>query len=224
MPIGVVLAGGEHHQQVLPPRLRDDEAFADAVIVAADGGLELARLLPRLPHALVGDLDSVTPKSLAWARDRGVAVEEHPAAKDETDFELALRYATEHGATELVVIGGGGGRLDHLLANLAALAVVGIPAEAWLGHQYAAVLDPGYTRTWSAPMPERAVLSVLPWGGPTIVSEVGVRWPLDRRRITPGETLGVSNEALGGTVEIHVHDGRALVVVPDARTLTEETP
>lgn len=224
MPIGVVLAGGEQLPQLVPPRLRDATVLADAVIVAADSGIEIAHLLPRLPDALVGDLDSVTPAALAWARERNIVVEEHPAAKDETDFELAVRHALRRGATELVVLGGAGGRLDHLFANLAALAGLDVRAEAWLGEQFAAVVDATIAGRWSATLPLGQILSVLPWGGAAVVSETGVRWPLDHRRIEPGETLGVSNESLGGVVTVTVHDGRALVVVPQAVHLTEEQP
>src|SRR5439155_23558943 len=71
---------------------------------------------------VVGDLDSVSSSALANARAGGARVDEHPAEKDATDLELALDEAVAAGATEIVVVGGHGGRLDHLLANCALLA------------------------------------------------------------------------------------------------------
>ena len=53
----------------------------------------------------------------------GADVERHPADKDATDLELALRRArATRGAQRIVVVGGGGGRLDHFLANALLLA------------------------------------------------------------------------------------------------------
>src|SRR6185295_1025335 len=60
----------------------------------------------------------------------------HPAAKDATDLELALDTARALGAQRIVVLGGHGGRLDHLLANallLAAPSLADIEVVAQMG-------------------------------------------------------------------------------------------
>ena len=49
-------------------------------------------------------------------------VERHPAAKDHTDLELAMDEAVASDARHIVVLGGDGGRRDHLFANLLVLA------------------------------------------------------------------------------------------------------
>jgi thiamine pyrophosphokinase len=107
-------------------------ATAD-VVIAADSGLDLARLLGLGVDVVVGDLDSVTPTGLAWARDTGIPIEKASPDKDETDLELAVARATAGGAHRIVMLGGAGGRLDHLLANVAVLCgplTLGIETEA----------------------------------------------------------------------------------------------
>lgn len=221
MRIGVVLAGGVSSQssaEQLVPRVLSEPAATDAVVVAADSGLDLARRLGILPTLVVGDFDSVTPEAVAWAEGLGVELRRSPTDKDETDLDIALAAAIDSGATRLIVLGGAGGRLDHLLGNVGALGRVGadIAVEAWLGTEYLAVV----TGSWSAELPATATVSVVPIGAPVIVSEAGVRWPLDRHRLPLGSTQGISNTASGdGPVEITVHEGRALVIVPDAKDL-----
>jgi thiamine pyrophosphokinase len=47
-----------------------------------------------------------------------------PAEKDDTDTQLAVQVALERGATEIVIVGGLGGRVDHTLSSLAILEML----------------------------------------------------------------------------------------------------
>lgn len=212
MRTGVVLAGGDVTVQLMPSRAR-----GAPIVVAADSGLDLAERLGLTPTLVVGDLDSVSAEALARARAAGIPVERHPADKDQTDLELGISAALDRGAEEIVVLGGAGGRLDHLLANINAIAspVIGVPIEAWLGQDLVVVV----TDRWCGHLGGGRLLSVMAWGGPAIVSEQGLRWPLDHVDLAAGSTLGISNEALGGPVEIVVHTGRIAVVLPMAKDL-----
>lgn len=223
MRIGVVLAGGASSQssaeQVVPRALRGHGWADDAVVVAADSGLDLARRLGIVPTLVVGDFDSVSAEALSWATDLGIEQRRSSTDKDETDLDLALAAVVAAGVDRVIVLGGAGGRLDHLLGNLGAIARIGaiVPTEAWLGAEYAAVV----TDRWNAVLPHGATLSVLPVGGSAVVSEAGVRWPLDHHLLSLGSTHGISNEAVGGApVDVSVHDGIVLVVVPSAKDIS----
>ena len=225
MRIGVVLAGGASSQstaeQLVPRAVSDAADGSDdvVIVVAADSGLDLARRLGIVPTLVVGDFDSATPVSVAWARQLGIELRVSPTDKDETDLDLALAAAIDAGAERLIVLGGAGGRLDHLLGNIGAIGRVGghVDIEAWLGTEYLAVV----TGVWRADLADGATISVLPLGDAAVVSEAGVRWPLDRHRLPLGSTQGISNTAIGDEpVVITVHEGRALVVVPSAKDLS----
>lgn len=218
MPLGVVLAGGESTEQLVPRALRVPGAMDDAFVVAADSGLDLAERLGLVPSLVVGDLDSVSAGALARARVGGVEVQQHPTAKDSTDLQLAMAAAVAAGVDRVVVLGGAGGRLDHLLANVGLVADPGhgVPVEGWFGRQYVAAV----AGSWRAELGTGCTVSVLAIDGDAVASERGMRWDLHRHRLPFGSTLGVSNEALGGEVEITVHEGRVVVVLPDAEDLT----
>ena len=111
------------------------------VLIAADGGTRHVLRLGRMPAVLVGDLDSLSPRELERAKTGGCKIVQHPRDKDETDFELALRYAVEAGYSHILVIGALGGRLDQTLGNLSLLS----------GTECASLdiaLDDGTERAW----------------------------------------------------------------------------
>src|SRR5882762_5122683 len=108
----VVVAGGEPPDFPVVRRIS-----AAAYVIAADSGIDYAAALGLRVDEAVGDFDSVTPAGLAAVEAAGAVIERHPAAKDETDLELALGAALRVGAHRVTVVGGVGGRLDHLLGT-----------------------------------------------------------------------------------------------------------
>ena len=63
------------------------------LLVAADGGAHHALALELVPHVVIGDLDSLDEEQQTRLRSAGTRFFVYPAAKDETDLELALLYA-----------------------------------------------------------------------------------------------------------------------------------
>src|SRR6476620_11925580 len=108
----LVIAGGD------APAPIDVELAAAPLVIAADSGVGHALALGLHVDLVIGDLDSADPADVERAVAAGARVDRHAADKDATDLELALDAARALGATEVTVLGVGGGRLDHLLANL----------------------------------------------------------------------------------------------------------
>ena len=206
----VVVAASDGGRQLLPSTARDAET-----VIAADGGLDLAEDLGLRPGLLVGDLDSVTRPALERARTAGVDVREFAADKDLTDLELALAAAAGTDADRTVVLGGAGGRLDHLLANIAVIASSATPIEGWLG---TALVVP-VAEHWQLDVPEGLLVSLIAFGGDAVVTATGLQWGLADEVLAAGAARGVSNRALGGAIEVTVSSGVVLVVIPDAGVL-----
>src|SRR4051812_18336087 len=93
-----------------------------AVVIAADSGVDHALAAGLRVDVAIGDFDSVSMEGLDAVVAAGARVERHPAAKDHTDLELALDEALATGAADIIVLGGDGGRRDHLFANVLVLA------------------------------------------------------------------------------------------------------
>jgi thiamine pyrophosphokinase len=59
-------------------------------LIAVDGGLRHLLKVDKIPHLLIGDLDSVSTAEVARMNQLGVEIRRYPTQKDETDLELAL--------------------------------------------------------------------------------------------------------------------------------------
>jgi len=188
----------------------------DALVVAADSGLDRARDLGLAVDLVVGDLDSVDPDHLAAATAAGVRVERHPTDKDATDLDLALAAALDAGATSATVLAAGGGRLDHFLANVLLLAAPRwspLTVTALVGEARATVIRTNAT-LHDAP---GALVTLLALGGSaTGVSTTGLRWALRGERLEPGSTRGVSNEMTGPAATVAIDAGALLAIQPHA--------
>lgn len=195
---------------------------AGALVIAVDGGLDHARAAGIVPDRLVGDLDSITDAGLRWA-EAHIDIVRHPADKDETDTQLALRLALEEGAEEVTLIGGGD-RLDHTLAAIGALAAPHLAAlaglDAWWDGQHFALLHA--PRRLELDAPDGSTISVIAVdGAPAVVSITGVRWPLDHHELSALDGLGVSNEVYDrAAVDAH----RGVIAVFDALPDTPTVP
>jgi thiamine pyrophosphokinase len=209
--VAIVVAGGvppvPAAARGLPP---------DAYVIAADSGLDHARALGLDVDLVVGDMDSVRPESLAVAVAAGTVIEEHPAAKDQTDLEIALDRAMERGPSRLVVIGGESGRLDHFLAVtllLASSRYATVPVEARLGHAVVQVVRRQATLVGRA----GDVVTLLPLHGSARgITTEGLVYPLANEDLPPGTTRGVSNEMVGSTAIVRLESGVLLLIQPHA--------
>jgi thiamine pyrophosphokinase len=203
----IVLANGD---PVAGPLALPD----DAVVIAADGGLRLAPALGLTVHTVVGDMDSVDEGDLAQARSSGARIERHPVNKNVTDLELALDAAIATGADDITIVGGSGGRLDHLLANAMLLAADRYDTITlrWLtGTETVVPCRPDHPAHLEGKPGD--LVSLIPAGGPALgVTTSGLRWPLDDGGLAPGSTRGISNEMTATEATVTVDEGRLLVV------------
>lgn len=182
---------------------------AQALVIAADSGLDHALGAGLIPHQLVGDMDSISDAGLVWARGNGVAIETHPRDKDLTDTALALQRAGESGHDHLLVLGGAGDRLDHTLGTIVALGEAAnrrfASIEARLGHARIHMVFPGHHLQLDAP-PDTS-FSLLPLHGDCHgITVTGCRWPLDGADLAVGSTRGLSNVTIDeATVTLAPH-------------------
>lgn len=183
--------------------------------VAADSGLIAAERWQVRCDLIVGDMDSIddTSRLDKYPPDTVIRL---PTDKDETDTEAALRLLAGLGCTERILIGGGGGRLDHTLAIVALFDRGDVPDRWITALEDVRLLDAGvdgHAELRSSVRPH-SLVSVFPLGeGPWIARSDGLRWALDELRWKRGE-FGISNVAETGTFSVSAERGRFLVITP----------
>jgi thiamine pyrophosphokinase len=209
----VVFTGGD-----VPPEWAAVLVPRSAVVVAADGGVDHALAVGVMPSVVVGDFDSISPAGMAAVVAAGAEIHRHDAAKDHTDLELALQLAMGMEPAEVVVIGGGGGRLDHVLANAAVLAspvLAAVDVVAHLGNAVVHVVRAGRPCVVNAT--PGTILTLLALGATaTGVTTTGLRFALNGDDLHPWSARGVSNECVAVSATVEIATGVVLAVVPDS--------
>lgn len=181
----------------------------DDLVLAADGGTHHARTAGLKLDHVIGDLDSLSSEVQAELKAEGTVFHPHPPAKDETDLELALLWASQQTPEQVVILGAWGGRPDQTLANLLLLALpalqgidVVIVAPPWEirrirgGERLALTGHPGDE------------LSLIPLGGDVDgVTTTGLAYALDNDPLYFGPARGVSNVFEKAHIEVAVAAG-----------------
>lgn len=208
----VVFTGGEGDAPFDASLDVDDHTL----VVAADSGLMLAVRVGASVDVVVGDLDSVDPATLSTAVDAGAHVEQHPRAKDRTDLALALDLARAAGATEVLVIGGTGGRLDHLVGNIALLG-----SDEHRDLRIRARFEAALVTVIRSEADLRGrpgdLVSLIALGGPAEgVTTEGLAYPLRAETLAPGTSRGISNTFLEGSARVSVSSGVLAAIQPEA--------
>ena len=214
MPRVVIFANGEI------PDLEKARSLLQAndYLIAADGGADHLMKMGILPEIVIGDLDSVDEDTLFELTSAEVEVEQYSEDKDETDIELALRYAVELQPTAILIVGALGGRLDQTLANLSILAdpsLPGIDIRVDDGVEEAFFCRASATKGGQVEIQGRGgdTVSLIPWND--IVEGVtteGLQWPLYAETLYPDKSRGISNVMLADSASVSLQSGLLLVV------------
>jgi len=213
----VIFAGG-----TIQPGMLVDKALVHAdLIVAADSGAEAALHYGHVPAFVVGDFDSLA-MPITELEAKGCQLVRAAVEKDETDTELAIQVALEHGASEITLLGAiGGTRFDHTIANILLLAdietipirIVDGPMTCWL------LRGPG-----STPISGQSgdLLSLFPLtSDATGIRTHNLYYPLQGETLRFGKPRGVSNALTSERAEVLLESGLLLVMHTSKRELHE---
>jgi len=205
MSLYVILLGG---RLVVTDRLKHQ--ISGARFIAADGGMEHALSLGVMPEAWVGDFDSTNAALLE--RFPGIARETHPAEKELTDGELAVRTALAAGASRIILAGAmGGSRSDHSIAHqlhAVSLAEAGHAVSLTSGDEEGYPLVPG---ALTLDLPQGSLFSVMGFSRLEALSIRNARYPLDNFDLGFGSSRTLSNVA-EGEVTFSLRAGRAMIL------------
>jgi len=187
---------------------------AGDLVIAADGGADLALAMGMVPAIVIGDMDSISADAARRLREAGAAFHPHPRDKNQTDLELALDLALQHAPSDITVLNAMGGRWDMSLANVLLLSsrrVLGVNITIVDGSQYIRLIADGQRIALTGR--DGDTLSLIPLD-PVItgVTVTGVAWPLTGEDLVRGQTRGVSNRFTSTEVMISLDTGRLICV------------
>jgi thiamine pyrophosphokinase len=212
----VIIANGPLPEPPLDQTLIED----NDMVVCVNGGAENAIALGFEPKVVIGDMDSMGTRLREQLQAEGCRFVEFPSRKDETDSELAVRYALSLGATELVMLGALGGRIDHTLANVMLLALPeleGVQVRLVEGDQEVLLIrDEVVIEGQPGDM-----ISLLPLSGDVVgIHTEGLEYPLHDGTLRFGAARGVSNVLTA--LQARVRVGKGLLLAVHHRTLPSD--
>lgn len=190
------------------------------MVIAADKGVETARLLNVPIDYILGDFDSLEPSILEQVKSQlaneesGLVLKEFPPEKDYTDTHLAIETAIESGATSVTILGATGTRLDHVMANVNLLSIL-------LEHQIEAKIIDSHNQIYFIKSDTRLYkdklhgkyVSLIPYTDKvTGVTLIGFKYPLSNTTMTKGNSLGISNELLEKEGVIKLDNGILIII------------
>ena len=175
-------------------------------IICADSGYRHCMMFGIKPDIVMGDFDSMPDYN-------GENAVRYKKEKDETDTLLAVEIALEKGCEEIIIFGALGGRLDHELANICLLKKI-------LDSGACGIIDSGknkillINKRLRLMRGESKYVSIFPAFGEAVgVTLKGMKYTLTSRTLSPGDTIGISNEIMDEYGEIDVKKGYLLVLL-----------
>lgn len=184
----------------------------DDVILCCDGGSKYLFEEGIIPHYIIGDLDSSIPQIIQFFETKGVIFKKFNRKKDETDMELCIDFAISLGASQIIILGGIGTRLDHTLTNINLL----IKAEN--SNVKATIIDDNneiniISSSIQINGKKGDLISLIPISTTVNgISTSGLEYPLTNATMTIGKSLGVSNVLEDIKANISIKDGYLLVI------------
>lgn len=112
----IIVAGGDIHQEICEEYIKDSDDY----IIGVDKGLAALDRYNIFPDLAVGDFDSLDEelKEKYIKRSNTIVLDTH---KDLTDTHDAVLRALKLNPERITILGATGGRIDHLMGNIALL-------------------------------------------------------------------------------------------------------
>ena len=178
--------------------------------VAADGGANMLLKSKYVPDAVVGDFDSLEPKTRKQMPNSKFL---HIPEQDTNDADKAVRHCLKLGFKEIHLLGADGGRQDQFLSGLEILFKYSEQARliSWTQLERMEFIN----RIWEEKIAPGTTLSLLPvFGGAQGIVTKGLKYALNNQDLIPGKSpSGVSNLVVSNPVSVNIKKGTLLLLV-----------
>lgn len=197
----VVICAGEQGDMTFSPEKTD-------FVICCDAGLRAAERLGITPDLIMGDFDSYEGEL-----PEGIETKRFPVEKDDTDSMLALREGLKRGFKNFLLLFSLGGRLDHTMANIQALAFLeenGACGELLGAEDSVKLLKNG---KMEIPYREGWNFSLFAFGQTARgVTLTGMQYPLENADITQSFPIGMGNHLIAPKGSVSVREGALLIM------------
>lgn len=176
-------------------------------IICADGGTETAKKLNIIPNAIIGDMDSISNKTLKYFSDVEIIKLNR---QNDTDVEKCLKYAIRKRFTEVVLLGATGDRLDHSICNLGIVIKFFNKIRIHILHEKSILSC--YNSKVSLPAGIGEIFSLYGFGDKCTITISGLKYKMKNKLLVFGKNESTSNVAVDTKVNIKIRSGHVFVI------------
>jgi len=213
--ITFIVGGGSLNSDFLRRQL-DAVSNFDYKVIACDGGLKICLECNITPDYIIGDFDSAGEGLYERACELNIPLQRLNPIKDDTDAEACLQLAINRYEGDIIILGGTGTRLDHVLGNISILGIaLKNNRRAFLVDEKNRIqmIGPGHSVTIPKQTQYGKYISVFPYMSESAVIDMeGVKYPLKNYEANGFTSLTVSNEIIDETATISVRNGYLIVM------------
>lgn len=200
----ILITGGE-----IPEYKYVKELLQGKYICVADSGFDwVIKNNVKFDH-IVGDMDSISNLSILDGIDSS-KITLLPKDKDDTDTVYGLKFLKNLGAGSITIIGGGGGRLDHLL-GIITLFESDLAPNYWYTHREIVIYVKG---KYKLDKYFKHNVSIYPLGKNICrINSFGLKWDLDKVN-WQYKSIGISNYIERNDAWIDTGDNSTILILP----------
>lgn len=173
-------------------------------IVCSDGSVKSLLDAGYLPHAIVGDLDSLTREIAEKYQDRLFRDDD----QETNDLTKSVFWCCRRGYKDLAIIGATGKREDHTIGNISLLADYAKVANILMITDTGILLP--FLKSFEIETFAGQQVSIFSFDQQMEISSKGLKYPLLKKKITRWWEATL-NEAVGNTIELNFTGGPVIL-------------
>ena len=208
----LIITGGDVNKEFLSDMV--DEMKFDRII-AVDNGLKILNEINVRPNHIVGDFDTVNKDILdLYVENKLIKIHKYNPMKDNTDTDIAIRLAVELNSDEIIMLGGIGTRIDHVLGNIQVLKyALDNNAKCKMIDENNEIELINKTTILNRKDVDKKYISLIPLTEKVEnINLKGFKYDLDNGELTIGSSLGISNEIIDGEATIEFDNGILIMI------------
>jgi len=177
-------------------------------LICADGGANSAFKMKIVPDAIIGDLDSISPKTLKEFKSLSKIIK--LKRQNDTDVEKCLKYVIKNKFDEVLLLGVTGNRLDHTFCNL------GIVLKFFPSIKISLIAENSFLKAYNGNIELSThpgeTISLYGISSKTTISSHGLKYELKNDSLPFGERESTSNVAKKNLVKLKITNGIVFVI------------
>jgi thiamine pyrophosphokinase len=178
-------------------------------VISCDGASEFLRKNKITPDYIIGDLDSITPGTLAYFKKKNVTIKK-TSNQNKNDLEKALDLAITRKFKKIIITGFSGKRFDHSLNNLSIIKKYNRKAGITIYEKGFEMMLINKSSEFAAKLGD--IISLIPLPKASGVKTEGLKYKLNNETLKFGKREGALNEAVENNIKIRIATGDLLII------------